>query len=139
MTEDTTHPYEDSPDDYRIGYDKVQEVRNDYPDLEFQSHSYDLHYKIDGEHAIKFKTYEECVEDIENNRRFGFSYFAWPYGRMSEPMIQALEESDIKLAFGFVTKGYARKTDYKWEIYRLRVDGQLSYRKYKKMLDRYYS
>ena len=141
-TRETTPPYTTSEtEDMRIGLDVIEKTRKEYPDLDYQSHSYDLHWYDDSRvpvvHAARLKTEEEIVEDFAKNEKFGFKYFAYPFGVVTPELKQVTENSYIKMAFGFRDYDYARRTDDPYEIKRLKVSGQITLRKFAKILDRY--
>ena len=141
-TRETTPPYTTSEtEDMRIGLDVMEKTRKEYPDLDYQSHSYDLHWYDDSRvpvvHASRLKTKEEIVEDFAKNEKFGFKYFAYPFGVVTPELKQVAENSYIKMAFGFRDYDYARRSDDPYEIKRLKVSGQITLRKFAKILDRY--
>ena len=123
----------------RIGIDKMEETKAEYPDFDYQSHTYNMHFVDNGQYRADSMTTEEIREDIELMRQqFGFRYIAYPYGATNEIFKQELEDSNIKMAFGYKNKGYAKRTDDPFEISRIKISGNISMRVFKKIINRYY-
>lgn len=111
-----------------ISEDRVREIQKTYPKLEFQSHTYSLHYK-----AALNSSYEVFMKDAKLQRdAFGFDYLAYPYGRKSNTMIKAYKDSGIRMAFSFADYGFATKKQHPFKIKRLAVLGSTSMRKFRR-------
>ncbi len=99
--------------------DKVKEV---YPNIEICSHSYMLHKDgaIEQEKVVLKQDINIFNERIQNT-----SIYAYPFGKYNENMINALKETEYKLAFryGPTKKEYRKATrnDSDYEIPRLNV------------------
>ena len=90
---DITEDYDENKTEF-IGLDKIKEIRKDYSNFEIQSHSYDLHYYTkNGKHAIKNKTKEELLKDIENNKKYEFTTMAYPFGEYNDKIEELLKEN----------------------------------------------
>ena len=88
-------------EDHYVGYDVIEEARNEYPRYTYESHTFNMHKKIDGEHPVDVFTKEEMVEDIKSNEKYGFTYLAYPWGDYNDDLKAALEENGYKMAFGY--------------------------------------
>lgn len=114
--------YQDDARNY-ITKDIVRRSLEDYPNFEYESHSYDFHYK-DGnvEHVLNM-TEEEIQEDFDRNSKFNFKYIAYPYGAYNEKLLKKVEENEFLLGFTFKKQGYATRTSPRLEIPRLKING----------------
>ncbi|MGI6500936.1 MAG: polysaccharide deacetylase family protein [Anaerostipes sp.] len=106
-----------------IGLDTIKKVTNEYPNFAFQSHSYNMHHDIKGNHAYKMYSLDEVKEDFKKNSAYGFDYIAYPWGGINYNIITAFIENNMKLGFGYMNKTYARRSDPIYEINRLKVYG----------------
>ena len=79
--------------------------------------------------------HELNLEDFENGEKYNFKYLAYPYGKYTKNMLNVVSNTKIKLAFLFHNYDYARRTDGKYEIQRLKVDGWMSLEEFKKIFD----
>ena len=125
----------EEPIQKKLGMDKIKELRNTNSLLQVESHTYNLHYTKDGQKAVQTKTEEELKEDFENGEKYNFKYLAYPYGKYTKNMLNVVSNTKIKLAFLFHNYDYARRTDGKYEIQRLKVDGWMSVEEFKKIFD----
>ena len=114
-----------------MSLDLIKRCKEEYPNIEFESHSYDLH-----ESGVINQTKEELDNDTKKMDEIdNFEYFAYPYGMYSDDMIEVLKDNNYKLAFGF---GYmdnphrkASKKDNDYLISRLNVSNNMSLNKFK--------
>lgn len=123
---------------YRIGKDAINKISYEYPNIDFQSHSYNLHYRdSEGKAIATTKSYQELMNDFDSNSSFNFKYLAYPFGARTPELIKAAQDSGIRLAFKFGTDTYATRNDYKYEISRVKINGQITYDKYVKKMKGY--
>ena len=107
---------------------RIRQIMELYPNIEFQSHTYNLHYK-----GATSLSYAAILGDARTQRDlFGFDYLAYPYGRKTNAMIKAYKDSGIRMAFSFSDYGFATRRQNKYKIKRLAVKGNTSFRKFKK-------
>ena len=120
---ETSKPYE--PDKFSIfGQDLIDDITNNYPNIELQSHSYALHSKKGNKHHIKDLSKEELIEDFKKEKElFGYEFMAYPYGVFTDDAIEAARENNYKLAFRFHPSEYARRTDNQYAINRIKISG----------------
>lgn len=101
----------------------VMEANKQYPNIQFCSHSYSLHYK----EALKENSYAVLHDDaLCFGGSFGpTEYYAYPFGQYNHNMITALQETGYKLAFiyGPNKNDYRKATlkDDNFKIPRLNV------------------
>ena len=136
-TQETTEPYDGSAKERFIGWDKVREVREEYPQFEFQAHSWDLHHYENGKGAVYSRSYDELTEDLKKCTDEGYDYIAYPYGFAPENYLQAARHSEMKMAFGFDRHVYARRSDDPYNIRRLKVNGFMTMKKFRKLVRNY--
>ena len=102
----------------------------EYPNIEFYSHSYDLH----GKPATEWSD-DEIKQDVINMKSIGdFDIYAYPFGVYDDRMISALKENGYKMAFGFgPRKDYrkARRQDDIYKVPRLNISNNVSMTKFK--------
>ena len=133
---ENTAPY--TPEDgiaRRYGTDVLEEMRTDYPKFACESHTYNMHKRIDGYKPVNKLTYEEMLEDFQKNEKFGFHYLAYPWGASNKDMRKAAKVSGYKLAFGYGPCRYARRTDNQFNIRRIKVSAYYSMDTFIKMVD----
>lgn len=102
-----------------IKYNKLLQVQKEYPDLEFQSHTYNLHrfFPAKGDYKVVLK-------DAEKQKKiYGFEFLAYPYGRDTKGMIKAYKESGIRMAFDYGDFGYATRKQNLYKIRRIKIRG----------------
>lgn len=109
--------------------------------IDFQSHTYNLHwYKPPWRLAPNIVSYKRIVKDFRKNRKFGFRFVAYPYGANSANiMAAARNEPTIKMAFGYRSVGiwYSTRSDDRWNISRMKIKGQISKNRFRKIMLQY--
>ena len=113
----------------KISYQRIRELQEIYPKLEFQSHTYDLHA---GPYEYMNYTYDTIMQDaVQQRGLFGFDYLAYPYGKQKEEIINAYRDSGIKMAFLFGKNGYATRKQNIYKMKRIEVTGDMKYKRFK--------
>ena len=136
-THDKTEMLKDSGR-YFIGKDRIGEIAKDYPNIQFQSHSYNLHYyNREGIKAVNLRSYNEINLDFKKNKEFAFKYIAYPYGEYNDNMIRAVKNNNMRMAFGFREHVCATRNSNRYVIPRIKVNGQITYTKYVNMMNGY--
>lgn len=119
-----TRPY----DKYKtafLGLDVINKVRKEYPNFEFQSHSYNMHYYTKGnKHRIKSMSYEEMEMDTKLNEKYKFTTMAYPYGDFNPQIQEILEKNNYLVAFRFGPSGYATRKSDRYAIPRIKINGK---------------
>ena len=76
-----------------IGQDIIDKIKKEYPNIEFQSHSYNMHYRTkNNQIRIKRMDFEELKLDVLSNSKFGFTTMAYPYGKYNINIKSILKE-----------------------------------------------
>lgn len=107
--------------------DLLENLKNEYPNIEIYSHSYNLHYQG----AIN-QNKDVLMQDIENFDNFypNTDILCYPFGQYNDNIEDCLKESNYKMAFryGPNKKDYkkASRNDNIYEIPRLNVSHGMS-------------
>ena len=127
FTPETTNELTDNTKNY-VGKDIINLIRNEYPDLQFQSHTYDLHYKTEkGQYAVDIMRPDELDNDFKQNKIFGFEYIAYPYGQHNDNLINVAKANGMKMGFAFRKYVCATRNDDRYAIPRVKINGQITY------------
>ena len=122
----------------RIGRDKIAEIRRTYPNLEIQSHTWNLHYKDNNKTAMRLSSKEEILADLKKmEREFGFNYLAYPFASYSDDTLQALKSSNIKMAFTSGVGHFATRSDSVYAIHRIPITAKTSFKSFRKWVALY--
>lgn len=96
-----------------LSRDDLVKIREEYPNIEIASHSYNHHYYL----ATK---YSEVVEDDKLMKTvIDTNYFAYPHGDYTDEYIKALKDRGYKMAFTFGPKKEHRKSSLKDDNYKI--------------------
>lgn len=102
-----------------IGIDIIHKIRIEYPNFEFQSHSYNMHSKINKTAKVLLMNYEELEKDFIMNKKFNFSFMAYPYGEFNINIKYFLNKYNYTAAFSFGHSRYSTRKDEKFSIPRI--------------------
>lgn len=103
--------------------DMIEKAKEEYPNIEFASHSYGLHHHG----SIEEKTAEEIGQDLAKfeTKMQKTKHYAYPFGAKNEKMKQELKAQGYEIAFiyGPTKKEYrkASRKDDNYEIPRLNM------------------
>ena len=122
-------------EDHHIGADVIEKVRKEYPKFELESHTFDMHRKIDGNHPVDVYTYDQMKEDTEKNAPFGFRYLAYPWGDNNDTFRQVLADCGYKMAFAYDPFYYATRSDDQYAVNRIKISGKMKMDKFKKIVN----
>ena len=107
----------------------IKEAKRKYPNIEFASHTYDLHHEND-----YLLSYEEINNDFKKmNNVIDTKYFAYLYGHVSHNIEKALKDNNYKLAFTFGQGKNHRKVklgDDKYHLPRLFISSDMPFWKF---------
>lgn len=112
--------------------DIIKKCQEEYPNIEFASHSFGLHYQC----SIEEKTVEEMTQDLSDfkSQIVPTKVYAYPFGAKNDKIKQALSNNHYQLAFtyGPDKKDYrkATKKDNDYEIPRLNVSHGMKVNKF---------
>ena len=108
-----------------IGKDVIKKVAKEYPKLEFQSHSYNMHIRTgNGNGLVKSMSKASIDKDFKKNEKFGFTSIAWPFGHVTKTSKASAKSSKmIKAAFGYMMDHPASRKSSLYNIPRFKVFG----------------
>ena len=118
-----------------MGRDTIRKVTEAYPNLEFQSHTYNMHRKINGKGVVTYLS-RKCIDaDFRKNKRYGFTAFAYPFGHTSANIIASLSHNpDMRIAFGYRISCPATRTSPRYNIPRFKVGGNTSFEEFQRIV-----
>ena len=114
-----------------IKKENLDKIKEEYPNIEICSHSYMLHKQ-----GAVNQSKESLKQDMENfNHNIQeTTVYAYPFGQYNDNMIEALKETNYKLAFiyGPTSKEYrkASREDDNYKIPRLNVSHGMGIQKF---------
>ena len=119
-------------EDGYLSLEQIKIAKEEYPLMEFYSHTYNLH---DRNSLLTIDNKEELESDFNNFKQIDdINYMAYPYGIYNDTVKEVLAENDYKLAFLF---GPSRKEfrkssqkDDKYAIPRLAITSNMSFNKF---------
>ena len=107
-----------------IGEDVIDKIRKEYPNLEFQSHSYNMHYTTNiCNPRIKCMNDTSLEIDILENSKYGFTTLAYPYGQFNIKIQMVLKKKGYLCAFRFGPSDYATRNSVQYAIPRIKING----------------
>ena len=132
---DEIEPYDKDKYAY-YGLDAIKKIQYEYPNFDFQSHSYNMHYATDdGKYRIESMNINELEEDFALNKKFGFKFMAYPFGYYNEKAIKAAKDQGYLMAFAFAPYGYATRNSNQYAIPRIKINGQATIKELKKWIE----
>ncbi len=106
-----------------ITKENIEESKIKYPNIYYESHSYDFH-DVYNKKKVCGMTSEELQEDFDNNKQFGFRYIAYPYGNYNEAVVEKTEQNGYIMGFTFKHYDYATRNSKRFEIPRFKINGE---------------
>ena len=122
-------------EDHYICADVIEEMRQEYPRFSFESHTFNMHKEIDDEHPVNVFTYDQMMEDAEQNAAYDFKYLAYPWGDYNDTLIRALKDSGYKMAFSYRPFYYATRSDDQYAVNRIKIGGKMELKEFKKIVN----
>lgn len=133
-TKDVTEKYDPNKESY-LGLDVIKKIQEEYPNYEFQSHSYNMHYYTkDGKHRIKSMSYDDIEKDMQEMQKFNFTTMAYPFGDFNSDLQELAHKYGYLVGFRFAHSDYARKSNNQYEIFRIKINGAAKLEDLKKWL-----
>ena len=122
-----TIPYNKYIDSF-IGMDAIKKIRKDYPNFNFQSHSYNMHFITRDNRSQTVKriytmSKKELEDDFIKNKKYGFIAMAYPYGSFNEEIQKILKKYGYLVSFGFGPYTYASRNSNRFAIPRIKLNG----------------
>lgn len=117
-----------------IGIDVIHKMRKEYPNFEFQSHSYNMHLRINKTAKALLMNYKEIENDFKMNKKFNFSFMAYPYGEFNINIKYFLNKYNYTAAFSFGHSRCSIRKDEKFSIPRITLHDYANLNLFKKWL-----
>ena len=107
-----------------LGEDLLTDIRENHPSMVIGSHSNKLHDIIDGTNPIDILNEDELYEDVKTAKdNLNTTYYAYPFGRYNDKIINALKKAGYTMAFTFKDNKKAKKGDNLFKIPRIEIRG----------------
>lgn len=121
--------YLDGDGSYYLNNEQLESSKKEYPNIEFASHSFELHE----EYGL---TDERLSKDIDKMKKHIYSdTYAYPHGIFTESHIKVLKDKGYKMAFTFGNSGVKHRkvkiTDDNYKIPRLSMTNGMPMWKFK--------
>ena len=114
----------DSVEPYYLTEELIQKMREEYPNFEIQSHTYDMHRKGEDDIPVVSKMSREEIEaDFDAMAKYDMKYLAYPHGYNNKLVQVIAKEKGYNLAFGFTRYGPSSLKDNLYNIRRVKVNG----------------
>lgn len=115
-----------------LGMDLIEKIEVEYPNLEMQSYSYDLHRQDKNQNALVLSaSYEDIRKDFEKMDIYNSKTFAYPYGVKTDDVEKVLKEKDYKLAFLLGKSSLSSRKDDDYAIKRVSIDNNTTMKRFK--------
>ena len=107
---------------------QIKKLLKKYPTVEFQSHTYALHYRYSEK-----GDYKKVLKDAKKQSKyFSFEYVAYPFGRNTPGMRKAYKKAGIKMGFTYGSNGYATRKQNRYQIRRIKIDGNGTFSQFRR-------
>lgn len=108
-----------------LSEEQVQELK-DNKLVNLQSHSYQLHDK----NKANSKDYQMYSDDLKQNKKYKFKYYAYPFGITNEEYIKALKDNEIEYAFKYAPSKWLNVHDDNYTLPRVPIYNSTSFIKF---------
>lgn len=125
---DNTSKTGDTSDPYScLTFDMIEKSKEEYPHLEYSSHSYWLH----DHEGHKNRKAEDIEKDILKVKQYNDTkYYAYPNGYTTKEYQDVLKKNGYVLAFGFGPYANSSRNDDNYKVSRLAAGDALPYWKF---------
>lgn len=112
-----------------MSFETIEKTKEEYPSIEFASHSFDMH----GKKNVTNMTKEEMEKDISEFEKISDTkYIAYPEGKYTSDFVDVLKKKKFHLAFGFgPVHKKATRDDDDYAVSRLSITDKMPFWKYK--------
>lgn len=108
-----------------VGLDMIEKINKEYPRFCFESHTYDMHHRVDGKIPVKSYTHDQLMDDFRKNEKFGYRYLAYPWGAYNDQVKEVLKECNYNMAFAYRPFYYALRSDDVYAVNRIKIKGTM--------------
>lgn len=103
-----------------MDFEDINDIIENYPNIEILSHSYDLHIK-EFANSDDYEMYTNDMQIVKYLSEKNIEYYAYPFGDRNENYIKALKDNEFKLAFTFGPYDFAKKDNDNFQIPRIGI------------------
>lgn len=129
VIKDTTEIFDPSILQF-MGYDLINDIKNNHPILEIGAHSDDLHDK-----SISNYSYEEIYEDVLSiKNKLNTDLYSYPGGHYNYNYLKAIKNANYKMAFKYKPSSRTHNTDNIYALSRIEVIGNIDIEGFKELL-----
>lgn len=129
VIKDTTEIFDPSILQF-MGYDLINDIKNNHPILEIGAHSDDLHDK-----SISNYSYEEIYEDVLSiKNKLNTDLYSYPGGHYNYNYLKAIKNANYKMAFKYKPSSRTHNTDNIYALSRIEVVGNIDIEGFKELL-----
>lgn len=129
VIKDTTEIFDPSILQF-MGYDLINDIKNNHPILEIGAHSDDLHDK-----SLSNYSYEEIHEDVLSiKNKLNTDLYSYPGGHYNYNYLKAIKNANYKMAFKYKPSSRTHNTDNVYALSRIEVVGNLDIEGFKELL-----
>lgn len=127
----------DSTKQQFLGKDLIDKISEEFPNLEFQSHSYGLHRNTNNlQPIVDSLDIVEIENDFKNMDKLDIdmNVFSYPYGNDNENIKMFLDKYDYDMAFLLDKSRLSSKEDNSYSIPRVGISYETTFKDFKKWL-----
>lgn len=108
-----------------LGSDVIKKVRRKYPNLEFQSHTFNMHHRSYNGMGVATTWSRKAIDnDFKRNKKYKFTAIAYPFGHTSRNLLASVRANkSIGISFGYMMDWPATRTSPLYNIPRFKVFG----------------
>ncbi len=132
---DSSEKYDPSRKQF-LNKELIEKIKQEYPNLEIQSHSYGMHNRNNNVPYVFDMSKEEIEKDFDNMKEIDdeIDVYCYPYGLHTDTILEVLEEKKYRMAFKLDKSGISKISDNKYLIPRVGVNYDTSFANFKKWL-----
>lgn len=129
LVNDNTEEFDPSKLQY-MGYDLIDDIKENHPILKIGAHSDLMHDK-----SISEISYEDMYEDVMVvKNKLDTELYSYPGGHYNNNYLKAIKNAGYKVAFKYKPSSRTYITDNVYAISRIEVDGNIDMKGFKKLL-----
>lgn len=113
-----------------MGFDLINDIKNNHQILEIGAHSNELHDK-----PISNYSYEQIYKDVlEIKNKLNTDLYSYPGGHYNYNYLKAIKNANYKMAFKYKPSSRTYNIDNIYALSRIEVDGNMDMKGFKELL-----
>lgn len=114
-----------------MGFDLINDIKNNHPILKIGAHSNKLHDK-----SISNYSYEQIYKDVlEIKDKLDTDLYSYPGGHYNYNYLKAIKNANYKMAFKYKPSARTYNIDNIYALSRIEVDGNINMEAFKALLN----